>query len=304
MTFKKYAVLCIIPNIRHILAAQNRVRATRIGLHCVFNVLPVSFIVFVVRSDCRPILVRVCEFGCSGYRFDLKNLSLCDGFPIFVICALRGGNARIMATVANDPLKERLLSKGLWADFVRLRHDACERDGLSSAKAAKQVLESIDPEAVALLNGRGRPMKKGVKAVAKAAESAGEQKKSLADVRLENRDAKSSVATPKSCRVGFPSFAVTKDTFAGKGCPYTVSLNWAYSNHRIVDISPNDAPSAVAWNLLLDMRESPSIKADVLKGWSNAMARKAEVEEQSGDSFDGKETYDLAGVIAGGGDDA
>ena len=69
-----------------------------------------------------------------------------------------------MATVANDPLKERLLSKGLWADFVRMRHDLCASEGLSSAKSAKRVLEQIDPDAVELLNGRGRPMKNGEKA--------------------------------------------------------------------------------------------------------------------------------------------
>lgn len=204
-----------------------------------------------------------------------------------------------MATVANDPLKERLLSKGLWADFVRMRHDICDGEGLSSAKAAKRVLEQIDPEAVALLNGRGRPMKNGKKAESKQKVEC----TTLADVRRTNRDAKavakSPLPIPDDAKV---EFVITKDTFAGKSCSNIAAILWAYSKHRVKDITPNDAPSELAWNFLLDMRQSPSFKADMMGKMAVQWAKQSERSE--GDDWEGKSEYDdLEAIrIANGGD--
>ena len=192
-----------------------------------------------------------------------------------------------MATVANDPLKERLLDKGLWADFVRMRHDLCEREGLASAKAAKRVLEQIDPEAVALLNGRGRPVRKGRKAESNAAAKV----VSMADARRTNRDAKAvakaPLPIPDDVKV---DFVITKDTFAGKSCSNIAAILWAYSKHRVKDITPNDAPSELAWNFLLDMRQSPSFKADMMGKMAVQWAKQSEQGE--GADWEGKSEYD------------
>lgn len=190
-----------------------------------------------------------------------------------------------MATVANDPLKERLLSKGLWADFVRMRHDICASDGLSSQKAAKRVLEQIDPEAVALLNGRGRPMKNGKKAEAKQKAEC----TTLADVRRTNRDAKA-VAKSEAAKTQSEDYVITKDTFEGKSCSNIAAILWAYSKHRVKDITPNDAPSELAWNFLLDMRQSPSFKADMMGKMAVQWAKQSDQTE--GADWEGKSEYD------------
>ena len=202
-----------------------------------------------------------------------------------------------MATVANDPLKERLLSKGLWADFVRMRHDLCESEGLSSAKSAKRVLEQIDPDAVELLNGRGRPMKNGKKAELRQKAKG----TTLADVRLANKDAKV-VAKAEVAKSQSDDYVITKDTFAGKSCSNIAAIIWAYSKHRVKDISPSDAPSELAWNFLLDMRQSPSFKADMIGKMAVQWAKQSERSE--GDDWEGKSEYeDLEAIrIANGGD--
>lgn len=193
-----------------------------------------------------------------------------------------------MATIANDPLKERLLANGLWADFVRMRHDICESEGLPSAKAAKRVLEQIDPDAVALLNGRGRPMKKG-KTVDGNGGKVAVKSKTLADVRMANRDAKIAVKAqePKSDDV---DYEIRKDTFEGKSCSNIAAILWAYSKHRVKDITPADAPSELAWNFLLDMRQSPSFKADMMGKMAVQWARQSEQVEGAG--WEGKSEYD------------
>ena len=190
-----------------------------------------------------------------------------------------------MATVANDPLKERLLSKGLWADFVRMRHDLCASEGLSSAKSAKRVLEQIDPDAVELLNGRGRPMKNGKKAELRQKAKG----TTLADVRLANKDAKV-VAKAEVAKSQSDDYVITKDTFAGKSCSNIAAILWAYSKHRVKDISPADAPSELAWNLLIDMRQSPSFKADMMGKMAVQWAKQSERSE--GADWEGKSQYD------------
>lgn len=197
-----------------------------------------------------------------------------------------------MATIANDPLKERLLGKGLWADFVRMRHDVCESEGLSSAKAAAKVLEQIDPDAIALLNGRGRPMKNGKKSLElKMRNCANKQSDAttVADTRRANRDAKV-VAKVDSAKSDDCEYEITKETFAGKSCSNIASILWAYSKHRVKDISPADAPSELAWNLLLDMRQSPSFKADMMGKMAVQWAKQSDRSE--GADWEGKSQYD------------
>lgn len=213
-----------------------------------------------------------------------------------------------MATIISDEVKRRLIDSGLWADFVRRRADVLARgEAESNNQAAKMVLAEMDPGALEMLKPVGRPSKrKAAGVVADGADShvAADSvpvaaSAGLAEVRMANRDAKARAAfAAASARTAVPEFEVTKETFAGKSCSYSTSLNWAYSNYRIADVSPDDAPSAVAWNLLLDIRESPSFKADVLKGWSNAMARKAETDEQDANRFDGEGEYDMLAAIA------
>ena len=94
---------------------------------------------------------------------------------------------------------------------------------------------------------------------------------------------------------------VSKEVFANKSCSISTAFMWAYSNLCFSDASPEDAPSAVAWQMYVDMMTSPSLKADMLKSGLGAAMRKAEAEGEVNGKFDGEGEYDLLAAIANGG---
>lgn len=203
-----------------------------------------------------------------------------------------------MATIVSDELKELLISKGMWSDFSQLRADIRAKSPKMTCKEFtlealhKYINEGkLDESVLGMVRDPGRPgrPKKDPNAPPKP-------KKSLADAKFEAKNGRNATST---IPVFDPeSFILTRETFAHKECPYMVALNWAYSNLRIADVSPLDAPSAVAWNLLMDMRESPSIRADLIKGWSNAESRKSD-SDLGGERFDGADEYDFLADMGG-----
>lgn len=225
-----------------------------------------------------------------------------------------------MATAVTDELKQELMSRGIWADFVRVREDI-EAGGeyKTSRLRTMAALEKLAPDLVERVRPRGRPRgnppsipllaKKPQEEVTPenaAGEPAPEMRgtphshpSSLADVRRDNREQKMKWQLhgvdkePSAVRV-----RVSKSTFAGKTCTISAAFMWAYSNLCFEDASPEDAPSAVAWQMYCDMMTSPSLKADMLKSGLGAAMRKAEAEDETNGRFDGEGEYDLVSKIA------
>lgn len=203
-----------------------------------------------------------------------------------------------MATIVSDELKELLVSKDMWSDFSQLRQDIrLKNPSMTCREFTLEALRKciadgkLDASVIAMVREPGRPgrPKKDPNAPPKP-------KKSLADVKREARDAK---AAASSIPEYDPDrFILTRETFAGKKCSFAVSLDWAYANLRIAEASPFDEPSAIAWNLLMDMRESPSVRTDLIKGWSNAEMRKTDTDT-SGERFDGADEYDFLADMGG-----
>lgn len=213
-----------------------------------------------------------------------------------------------MATAVTDELKQELMSRGIWADFVRVREDI-EAGGeyKTSRLRTMAALERLAPDLVDSVRPRGRPKKTHPSNPEGATPPSPpspppSQPSSLADVRRDNREQKMKWQLygvdkePSAVRV-----RVSKSTFAGKTCSISAAFMWAYSNLCFEDASPEDAPSAVAWQMYCDMVTSPSLKADMLKSGLGAAMRKAEAEDDPNGRFDGEGEYDVLATIAGGG---
>lgn len=221
-------------------------------------------------------------------------------------------------TATNPEIKSALMSRGIWPDFVRLREDEKLAHGGTSRSQTIAALEKIAPDLVDLVRPRGRPRgnppsnplkaENGAPAENAAAEPAPElPPSSLADAKRSKKDANRVAEElkwqlhgvdlePKGVRA-----RVSKEMFANKSCSISVAFMWAYSNLCFSDASPEDAPSAVAWQMYVDMMTSPSLKADMLKSGLGAAMRKAEAEGEVNGKFDGEGEYDLLAAIANGG---
>lgn len=220
-------------------------------------------------------------------------------------------------TATNPEIKSALMSRGIWPDFVRLREDEKLAHGGTSRSQTIAALEKIAPDLVDLVRPRGRPRGRppsppssqdGAPAGNAAAEPAPElPPSSLADAKRSKKDANRVAeglkwqlhgvdSEPKGVRA-----RVSKEMFANKSCSISVAFMWAYSNLCFSNASPEDAPSAVAWQMYVDMLTSPSLKADMLKSGLGAAMRKAEAEGEVNGKFDGEGEYDLLAAIANGG---
>ena len=195
-----------------------------------------------------------------------------------------------MATAVTDELKNELMSRGIWADFVRVRADVKERgEAKTSRTQTIAALEQLAPDLVERVLPRGRPPKNAFVKLAPDFPQAS-QPKSLADVKRERRDAR---AGGDSVNVPF----VSRDMFAKKSCSNMTSLIWAVESLAFVDVRPEDAPSALAWSLYSLMATSPSTKADMAKVVAAKIAQRASAEEENGGQFDGEGEYDMAVAI-------
>ena len=226
-------------------------------------------------------------------------------------------------TATNPEIKSALMSRGIWPDFVRLREDAKLAHGGTSRTQTIVALKQIAPDLVELVRPRGRPPSPPSSQKCPPPENAAEEpapefssgdskqktpsKSSLADSKRSAKEARRVAEDLKWQTHGVDSeprdvrARVPKEMFAGKTCTISAAFMWAYSNLCFKDASPEDAPSAVAWQMYVDMLTSPSLKADMLKSGLGAAMRKAETEGEVNGKFDGEGEYDLLAAIANGG---
>lgn len=199
-------------------------------------------------------------------------------------------------TVIASELKEELMSRGIWGDFVRRREDVKSSQGLLAAKANVVVMQEfadagrVPAEFVERIRSRGRP-KKAADASPRISESP-----APAASRVSSRGA---VVPFGSMDAVIGLYGISKADFSGKDCSFTVAFGWACDNLLVRDVEPKDAPSAKAWTMLVMMRYSQTYLSDLMKSGVGTLLRKAEGEDAGAQRFDGEEPYDLACAIAG-----
>ncbi len=198
-------------------------------------------------------------------------------------------------TATNEKIKQELMSRGIWPDFVRLRADEKAKNGGTSRTQTLAALKQLAPDLVDEVRPRGRPPSNPP-----SKQSLADSKRSAKDVRRVAEGLKFQThgvdSEPKGVHARVP-----KEMFAGKECSISKAFMWAYSNLCFADAAAEDAPSAVAWQMYVDMLTSPSLKADMLKSGLGAAMRKAETEGETNGRFDGEGEYDLLAAIANGG---
>lgn len=88
----------------------------------------------------------------------------------------------------------------------------------------------------------------------------------------------------------------TSDLVVGlgeKSCNEVDSIRWVANNMRST-VKASDAPSGVAWELLMLCRESISFRADFYKSmWTKLLPKTVEPDERVDDSYDGMELVDV-----------
>ena len=214
-------------------------------------------------------------------------------------------------TATNEKIKQELMSRGIWPDFVRLREDAKLRDGGTSRTQTVAALEQCAPDLLELVRPRGRPRGNPPSNPLKAENSPPPEnaavepapefpscaskptppsKPPLADVKRSAKDARMGGG-------GAPVRA-PRSAFDNKSCSNMASLLWAVESLAFDGVAAEDAPSALAWSLYSLMMESPSSKAEIVKVTAAKIAQKAAVDEDFGGQFDGEGEYDMAVAIA------
>lgn len=194
--------------------------------------------------------------------------------------------------IAED-LKRDLTSLGVWGDFVRRRADLRAERGLTLVAGNRAVLAEFEAAGRIPAGYSGRLPRRGRKTAGErvAAESAAAAK------HAPKAAAKPSASVAAEGDGG--GCEATREMFDGKRCSVATAFMWAYANVGFSDVGPEEAPSAVAWQMYRDMRASPSMKVDMLKTCLGAAMRKAELEEKSEGRFDGEAEYDLLARMGG-----
>jgi len=206
-----------------------------------------------------------------------------------------------MPQIAKE-LKAELLRQGRWAEFIEYREGLKER-GMSNTDALHEAIKKYftkNPEILTEDQHRARAKKEkkqrakdgGKKApissVFKDPPGANEQVEE--GVGSSSPDPSSSSPSggrpeppPLRRYVGdLPSLPpVSKLDFDGKQCSETQSIRWVADNMQVTDPDPADCPSAAAWGLLAQCRESITSRNDFWKQtFPKLLPTKAQMEKK------------------------
>lgn len=237
-------------------------------------------------SVCIPFRIGLL-CACGGAR--CAGACGCVGFPPRRRCVFRGlGSGSMANSEMFARIKARLLGIGRWGDYIAAKEELKAR---GERGVMRKAMESVAPELVAEFFPRA----------ARAAAAAGASSAPGASAPVASASS-SAAPAPSAPSVPFPPTAVAVDAsvFEGKRCSMTDAILWAYEKSAVDGVAPEDAPSALAWCLLVDFRRSVSYKQDLFKGVAVAKARREETVEGFGEGeFDGSAEYDILARLGG-----
>ena len=192
-------------------------------------------------------------------------------------------NGGDMAEVRPE-LKAALKEEGRWAEFQRVREERI-RAGSSRVDAIAEAVAAVCPEHSDLLARRpGRPP---VRRAAVAAAEADALERVVKARRKVERIAEAAEARSKAG-------LVSRDVFSGKGAVGAADEVLWVAKNLFVDVSAEDAPGELAWNLLSLCRESAEFRVKfMLNIASDVVKRRSDEEAGGSESFDGEEEFRL-----------
>jgi hypothetical protein len=192
----------------------------------------------------------------------------------------------------NPELKKTLEADGRWREFMRVRVSL--RDGgMKSSDALNAAIAKVCPEYAAYgsiggdgAKGKGRGAKKEsgdaenvAKKVAKSAEIAEE----LAERKRANDEAG----------------LVDADVFSGKVASSAAEEVMWVAEHLNVKVSAEDAPGALAWNLLMLCRESADFRVKFMLNIASDVVKRRTDADGEKDRLDGQAEYDILEELGG-----
>lgn len=168
----------------------------------------------------------------------------------------------------NENIKTSLREAGLWKMFYQ-RRDELRAGGMSATEAYRLSLGEVLPgmesagwRAVFGEDGEiadfARPAGSGG-----VAETAG---KTVSVVTAERSERKSETVVSSKRRSKATEWMGGREVFEGKTATVVENIQWVAENLENPDPRPEDAPSAVAWGMLVHYQFSPATKADFWNG--------------------------------------
>ena len=200
-------------------------------------------------------------------------------------------NGGDMAEVRPE-LKAALKEEGRWAEFQRVREERI-RAGSSRVDAIAEAVAAVCPEHSDLLARRpGRPP---VRRAAVAAAEADALERVVKARRKGERIAEAAEARrAEAAEARSKAGLVSRDVFSGKGAVGAADEVLWVAKNLFVDVSAEDAPGELAWNLLSLCRESAEFRVKfMLNIASDVVKRRSDEEAGGSESFDGEEEFRL-----------
>lgn len=214
----------------------------------------------------------------------------------------------------NIALRSDLKDRGLWQEFMIRAEEAFRRNRKAgptmasrTAMAEMASLGKLPLEWVDRVRLTGQPAKRPKKI--REAERKIEQVKQETAERLKRNEAEVLVVA-KSLEVDPSQGGVIdpvksgqvdvdwENTFSGKKSVWLRDAEWAYSHQSCKSVCAKAAPSAIAYQLYRDMKESLSARLDVMKVILGAAARKDDGKDRDADEFRGTSEWNLLEEMA------
>ena len=186
----------------------------------------------------------------------------------------------------NPELKKTLEADGRWREFMLLRREKIA-GGMKSADALNAAIAEVCPE----LARYGSLCKTGRKRVGSGAEAEGKVAEA-ADVvdALEERK-----------RVKENGRLVDAKVFDGKAKACAADEVLWVAEHLNVKVEAEDAPGALAWNLLVLCRESADFRVKFMLNIASDVVKRRTDCDGDRDRLDGQAEYDILSELGGDG---
>jgi len=205
-----------------------------------------------------------------------------------------------------DPeLKAKLLEKGQWGEFVKYRQEL-KIGGMSGVEAHHRTLDKFfdhlpeaEREKLKKIHRPGNKTKKkksttkgqpvpssvdggGSDSPTKLPSPSGSPPSTLSVSHRCTVNEKISDATVKEYTGDLPKLKpVRSEDFDGKQAPEVEVIRWVASNMEIQNPEPKDCPSAAAWGLLAQCRNSPIARGEFWKQtYPKLLPSRAQMEQE------------------------
>jgi hypothetical protein len=184
-------------------------------------------------------------------------------------------------------LKQKLLEQGKWSEFVLYRQTLKE-GGMVNADAHNQAVEHFFgylPEVTTerkIIKKSKKPIKQKVSVEPPPPQSADNGKDGGGSESSPGPPPSSPIPAVKDYIGNLPRLVEVKSgDFDGKVASEVEAVRWVADNMEVLDPRPKDCPSAAAWGLLSQCRQSLQARSDFWKlTYAKLLPTKAQMEKE------------------------